>query len=252
MPHCSPYLETTEFCNADEPRIRRLAAELTRDSTGDADKAIALFRFVRDSVRYRLGLYAENASDTLASGRGSCSNKANLLVALLRAAGLPAGYHVIQVKTKEYFGPLCSPVFHPFLSEKSLHVFCSVYLDGRWLKCDPSDDRELSEGTEHLNPQSRKVDFDGAGDALLNLTPEHIIADDGVRYDSIDGVFRKTRRCPALFLRVLDHYLDFLRVRGRAYSDVDELTVGFISWLDEQDPEGRRMLTGGLVGQPTA
>jgi len=55
-------------------------------------------------------------------------------VALLRALGIPAGFHVMAVKTKEYFGCLCTPRFNRFMSDRSVHVYGAVLLGGKWLK----------------------------------------------------------------------------------------------------------------------
>ena len=252
MNNSTTYLASSRFCDAHDLRVRRLAFELTKGCTSDNEKAVRLFRWVRDQIKYRLGLYPHTASETLQERSGSCSNKANLLVALLRAAGIPAGFHIIHVKTKEYFGPLCSTVFHPFLSDRSLHIFCGIFIDDRWLKCDPSDDAELSESTQHINPQSRKVDFDGHNDALLNLCLEHILSGDGVCNPHIDGVLSKVRKSPPVFLTVLDHYLEFLRKRGRDYSSTEELTGGFLSWLERAFPQGHFLLRQGATSDDLA
>ncbi|MDQ3357003.1 MAG: transglutaminase-like domain-containing protein [Actinomycetota bacterium] len=65
-----------------------------------------LYRFVRDEIPYAFGPWGVRASQTLAQGTGTCTNKANLLVALLRAAGIGAAYGVLRVDTQHYFGPI--------------------------------------------------------------------------------------------------------------------------------------------------
>jgi hypothetical protein len=201
-----------------------------------------LFEWVRDAVEYRLGLYRHTASETLAQRWGSCSNKANLLVALLRALGVPAGFHLLEVKTREYFGPLAPPAFFPFVSHRSLHVFCAAQLEGRWVRCDPTDDSRLSESTQHLCVQSRKIDFDGRRDALLNIMPEHILTSDGVLLPHIDHVLEKERRSPPIFLRLVQLYMDFLRQRGKEFSDVDSVQKSFFGLLEKEFPEEHALL----------
>ncbi len=73
-------------------RIRALARHLTADAGSEREAAVRLFDFVRDEIPYRFGPWGLCASETLARGEGSCTNKANLLVALLRAAGTAAAY----------------------------------------------------------------------------------------------------------------------------------------------------------------
>jgi transglutaminase-like putative cysteine protease len=78
---------------------------------------VSLFYWVRDNIEYELGLKSDTASSTLLRGSGSCINKANLVVALLRALGIPAGFHIMTVKTRAYFSCLCTPCFNKFMSE---------------------------------------------------------------------------------------------------------------------------------------
>ena len=218
-----------------------------RNCETDSERARVLYDFVRDSVKYRLGLYRHSASETLDRRSGSCSNKANLLVAMLRAVGIPAGFRLMQVKTKEYFGPLCTEQFHRFLSERSLHVFCAALIDGCWVCCDPSDDRQLSEATTHINPQSRRIHFDGENDAVLHIEPEHVVLDDPTIHDSIDDVLSKGCRKAPIFLEVLDLYLDFMRDYGRRYDSADGLSRDFLDSLQRTCPKGYTLITGDDV-----
>merc|ERR1711862_224032 len=61
------------------------------------------FLYVQNSIIYNVGIYNHMASDTIRFGYGSCSNKANVLVALLRAMNIPAGYGMCQVDATDYF-----------------------------------------------------------------------------------------------------------------------------------------------------
>jgi len=46
---------------------------------------------------HRVGIYSDKSSDTLRRGYGSCSNKANVLVSILRALQVPAGWACCSV-----------------------------------------------------------------------------------------------------------------------------------------------------------
>ncbi|MGQ9627123.1 MAG: transglutaminase-like domain-containing protein [Anaerolineae bacterium] len=85
------FLKPTEWCESDHPDIMRKARELTVGLEDDRAKAMALYEFVR-SLPYMLGP-TRSAVETLKAGEGVCASKANLLVGLLRAAGIPARYH---------------------------------------------------------------------------------------------------------------------------------------------------------------
>ncbi|HXV64976.1 MAG TPA: transglutaminase-like domain-containing protein [Vicinamibacteria bacterium] len=131
------YLAPSAFCDSDHPLIRAIALELTKDCSSDAERVAVLSNWVRDRIGYRIPPYPQAASDTLNSKAGSCSNRANLLVALLRSLNIPSGFHLLKVEAKDCFGRLASPVFHPF-PDGSSHVFCAVQLGNKWVRCDPS------------------------------------------------------------------------------------------------------------------
>src|SRR5207302_10830559 len=112
--------------------------------------AVAAFEFVRDEIRYAFGPWGVSASTTLAQRSGMCTNKANLLIALLRRAGIPAAYGVLSVNARDYFGAIGQPFVTRYMSSTSTHVHAAVLIDGRWIKCDPSTDRELASRTAHF------------------------------------------------------------------------------------------------------
>ncbi|MBW1704171.1 MAG: transglutaminase domain-containing protein [Deltaproteobacteria bacterium] len=71
------------------------AENLIKECSTDAEKAVKLFYFVRDSVRYNLFMISVFKEDFVASrvlkwGKGYCVQKAVLLTALGRASGIPS------------------------------------------------------------------------------------------------------------------------------------------------------------------
>lgn len=146
------YLAPTAWCDADHPSIGRAVANILRSADDDTPLATtrALFLWIRDQLVYTVGLMPRRASETLAHMDGSCSNKANLFVAMLRVAGIPAGFRVLTVKTREYFGPASIPRLNRYLAPRSIHVHTVVWLDGRWIAADATDDIRLSLGLRHL------------------------------------------------------------------------------------------------------
>lgn len=228
------FLSATEYCDSDHPRIRRAVRNILF-ATPDDPAAIArrCFHWVRDHMQYTLGLQGVPASETLLAGQGSCSNKANLLCALLRAADIPAGFLPMQVRTKEYFGPVSIPRLNRYVSEKSLHVQATVRLDGRWLRVDPSDDVRMNLGFFHISPTCRLVDFDGTSDAVLALDPAHILQAAEHPVPDIDDILRKKPRVPAQLMEVLNAYVDYLRRYGITMDSVAEAEAAFFEWFRE-------------------
>ena len=88
------FLRPARFIDSDHASIRSLAAELTGKDDSPRTRAVRIFGFVRDRIRYNpfSPMMDEKdylASTVLARGFGFCVQKAVLLAALSRAAGVP-------------------------------------------------------------------------------------------------------------------------------------------------------------------
>lgn len=125
------YLAKSRYIDWGAPAIRRRAAEL-REGVGDEVRlADRVFRFVRDEVQHsrdaRDRRVTISASDALREGVGLCWTKANLLAALCRASGIPAGICYQRLVLRE--GP---PVRY------CVHALNAIYLRGidRWIRLD--------------------------------------------------------------------------------------------------------------------
>ena len=225
------YLKETEFCDYSHPSIRAIASAYSKKYSNKVLLAKNLFYFVRDHIHYSIGYWQNPASDTLYRRHGTCTNSTNLLIALLRASGIPAGYGILKVDATRYFGPIVPQKITRKASSRSVHIYCCVYLNGNWIKCDPSDDELLSINTQHLNPQNVVIDWDGSTDAMLKLDPSHIIHDSCPIAD-IDYLFKKRQRLSLWFpVRIGNLYIRFVRHHGSVIGDVKKFEVEFKSWL---------------------
>jgi hypothetical protein len=75
----------------EDPKLRLRVHALIQLSKSDREKALVLYAFVkRMPVVRRIKLRANTARQVLDAGRGDAPDKATLLVAMLRIAGLPA------------------------------------------------------------------------------------------------------------------------------------------------------------------
>jgi len=122
---------------------------------------------------------AYRASTTLGAGHGYCVNKAGLMAALCRAAGIPArvGYadvrnHMTTQRLSELMG---SDTFY-------YHGYTEVWLDGRWLKATPAFNREL---TEKFG--LRPLDWDASSDSIYH--PYDLSGRRHMEYLAYRGVF---------------------------------------------------------------
>ncbi len=97
------YLKCTEVVDCDSQVIKKKAIALTKGLKTDKEKAIALFYFVRDNIKYNPYDSADRyeysiASATLKRGYGLCFQKAAVLVAMCRALGIPARFGFADIR----------------------------------------------------------------------------------------------------------------------------------------------------------
>ncbi|MFX1394309.1 MAG: transglutaminase-like domain-containing protein, partial [Promethearchaeota archaeon] len=141
------YLQPTEFLNFHKKRVRDKAIEITNGLETNKEKAIALFYWVRDKIRYNMFTYYPKikanlkASVTLRRGNGFCMSKAVLLSALARAIGIPARIHMVDIInhkiSKKVVDLMGTKAFH-------CHAYSELLLDGKWIKATPVFDHETS------------------------------------------------------------------------------------------------------------
>ena len=87
------YLAASTNCQVDNSKIKQLVNKLTKGLTSDTAKAEAIYNYVRDTISY--SFYYDTrygAVGTLDAKTGNCVDHSHLLVAMYRAAGLPARY----------------------------------------------------------------------------------------------------------------------------------------------------------------
>ena len=122
--------------------IRSLANDLTAGKSTVWAKAEAIFNWVRDNVKYEY--YASTkykATGTLSNKRGNCCDHANLIVALCRAADIPARYS---------HGKNCK--FSSGLNTG--HVWAQIYVDGVWYSADATSSRNKLGNIQNWNTNS--------------------------------------------------------------------------------------------------
>jgi transglutaminase-like putative cysteine protease len=160
------YLKPTFFIDCDTSSIKEKAQQLTKGRRQDVAKAKSLFYFVRDEIRYNpyLPKYLREdfrASNVLSTGEGYCVQKAVLLVALARAAGIPSrlGFAMIRNNLMPYklYQVMKTNIF-PW------HGYAELYLKGKWVKATPAFNLKMCQENKIV-----PVEFDGQSDAKLHL-----------------------------------------------------------------------------------
>lgn len=159
------YLNPTTAIDCDSEIIRRKADNLAEQIEDPLDKAIEVFYFVRDEIKYNPyaphgTLEDHRASKTLERGEGYCVQKAILLAALSRAVGVPARLrfadirnHIVPEKLKKFMGT------NLFV----YHGYDELYLRDKWVQATPAFDLEMCEKN-----QIKPVEFDGRNNAKFH------------------------------------------------------------------------------------
>jgi len=232
----SSYLQETAFCDVTNEDIARLASRLGSDCRSASSYAVACFYQVRDQIEYTAGIHPHKASDTLNAGYGSCSNKANLFVALLRAKGIPAGFYVMRVDARLFFGPVCPPRITQHMGAHSVHIYAGATLRQQWIRCDKSVDLPLCRSSAHLNSPSIPVEFNGVTDARLRIVPEHIHSDSGEPLASIDEFLRKKPKIATVIPATFNAFIHFARIEASPTHTVEQFHAAFFSWFEKARP----------------
>lgn len=109
-----PYLLPSRYCESDrfDNFVRRTFADLRGGAL-----AVALAEWVRRNLDYGPTAIGGGALHTFAERRGVCRDYAHLLVALARAAEIPAR---------------CVAVYAPGVDPPDFHAVAQVWLDGAW------------------------------------------------------------------------------------------------------------------------
>jgi hypothetical protein len=117
-----PYLAVTANAQSNSPTIIALANSITKGLTNPYDKAVAIFNWVRDHITYSFYYNTKyGALGTLSAGTGNCCDHSNLVVALARAAGIPARYQQGYCDFSDgWYG----------------HVWAQLYVNGQWYYAD--------------------------------------------------------------------------------------------------------------------
>ena len=158
------YLKPTEAIDSEHETIQSMAEKLTHDCASEVEKAVKLFYFVRDSVRYNVYMISValedfKASTVLARGKGYCVQKAVLLTALGRAAGIPSRLCFAKIKNHRLPAHLIERIGTNILPR---HGYNQFFLNGKWISAAATFDRELCKKNGF-----RTVEFDGIHDATL-------------------------------------------------------------------------------------
>ena len=137
----SQYLKATTHCEVNNANIKNLVNSLIKGKTTAEAKAKAIFNYVRDTISYSFYYNTKyGAAGTLSSKKGNCVDHSHLLVAMFRAAGLPA----------RYVHGTCT-----FSSGSTYgHVWTQVLINNKWVIADATSSRNSLGSVANWNTKS--------------------------------------------------------------------------------------------------
>jgi transglutaminase-like putative cysteine protease len=163
------YLCCTTMIDSEHYSIRQKAQDLTEDQGNATEKARTLFYFVRDGIKYNPYLFTLLpqqlfASVTLEKREGFCVQKAILLAALARAAGIPARLRFANLRNHLAPRKLLDELLATIHTDVFLwHAYNELYIHGKWLKVTSAFDIEMCKENRII-----PVEFDGKKDAAFH------------------------------------------------------------------------------------
>lgn len=184
MTDVTKYLGHTSTMDCDNHAIQAQAERITAGLENPSLRAKALFYFVRDNIRYNIYspfhlLEHYRASWILERREGYCVQKAVLLSALARAAGIPARLGFADLKNHR----MPDKLLHQRGTNQILfHSYSVLYVNGKWLKATPAFDLIMCR-RQKLPP----VEFDALHDAMF--PPQDLDGNTFVEYTQDRGFF---------------------------------------------------------------
>ena len=126
------FLQETALLNYHAENIQNLIAERGWNTRNEFDKIKEIYSFVKDEIKFGFNSCDKLSADRiLKSGYGQCNTKTTLLMALLRAVGIPCRIHAFSVDKSLQRGILTGIAYRK-APAKLLHSWAEVYYDGKW------------------------------------------------------------------------------------------------------------------------
>jgi transglutaminase-like putative cysteine protease len=138
------YLVATSHCQSTSSTIKVLAKKITGNSTSKYTKAVKIFNWVRDHISYSFYYDTKyGALGTLNKKSANCVDTAHLMIALQRAAGIPARYNhgSCRFSSGHVYG----------------HVWAQVFVNGKWYYADGTSSRNSFGVIKNWNTSNFKL-----------------------------------------------------------------------------------------------
>ncbi|WP_057462271.1 transglutaminase family protein [Pseudovibrio sp. POLY-S9] len=168
--HLNILLKETPLLNFSAPTIRQLVVQRKWKDLSPFDRAGAVYDFVRNEILFGYNK-ADNipASQVLADGIGQCNTKGTLLMALMRAVGIPCRLHGFTIH-KELQRGVVPELVYQIAPDNILHSWVEINLEDRWINLEGFilDDAFLSALQQKFAPSRQSLCGYGVGTNCLS------------------------------------------------------------------------------------
>ncbi|HEX2545342.1 MAG TPA: transglutaminase-like domain-containing protein [Ramlibacter sp.] len=128
------WLGPSALMDLEDPKLRLRVQALTQLCKSEREKAVALYGYVkRLPLARRFKTHVRTAREVFDAGRGDAPEKATLLVAMLRIAGIPARVHWVVIGGEILRGiapgitRACRPIVETWLHERWLRTDTFIF-----------------------------------------------------------------------------------------------------------------------------
>lgn len=126
------YLKETKVLDYSNIAVQRLLEQRGWGKLDTAACVKAIYNFVRDEIKFGYNVSDDiPASQILKDGYGQCNTKATLLMALLRAAGVPNRIHGFTIDKALQKGAITG-IWYRLSPRNILHSWVEVRVNGQW------------------------------------------------------------------------------------------------------------------------
>jgi transglutaminase-like putative cysteine protease len=126
-------LKHTPMLDFNHPQIQSLIEQRQWRDLSQYDAIGEIYNYVRDEISF--GYNADDripASQVFKDGYGQCNTKGTLLIALLRAVGVPTRFHGFTIYNELQRGAIPNYLFF-FAPKRIIHSWVEVYYKERWI-----------------------------------------------------------------------------------------------------------------------
>ncbi len=126
------YLETTSLLDYKHPKIQKLVNEREWKQLEEKEKIKQVYNFVRDEILFGYNIQDNiSASQILEDNLGQCNTKAVLLMALMRAVGIPNRIHGFTINKALQRGAITG-IWYLTAPKNILHSWVEILVGDNW------------------------------------------------------------------------------------------------------------------------